>query len=50
MTTLIKNGTIITAAETYQADILVEKEIIRLIGKTCPPRPEAWSSTRQANS
>ncbi len=33
MATLIKNGTLITASETYQADILVENETITLIGK-----------------
>ena len=32
MHTLIKNGTLITASETFQADILVENEQIRLIG------------------
>lgn len=32
MATLIKNGTLITAGETYQADILVEGEKISLIG------------------
>ena len=33
MATIIKNGTLITASETYQADILVENETITLIGK-----------------
>ena len=33
MPTLIKNGTLITASETYQADILIETEQIKLIGK-----------------
>lgn len=33
MTTLIKNGTLITASETYEADILIEDERISLIGK-----------------
>jgi dihydropyrimidinase len=33
MTTLIKNGTLITASETFQADILIEDEKISLIGK-----------------
>jgi dihydropyrimidinase len=33
MATLIKNGTLITASETYAADILVEEEKISLIGK-----------------
>src|SRR5512139_3511099 len=33
MNTLIKNGTLITAAETFKADILIEDEKISLIGK-----------------
>ena len=33
MPTLIKNGTLITASETFQADILIENEKIKLIGK-----------------
>ncbi len=33
-TTLIKNGTIITAADTFKADILIEGEQIRLIGSS----------------
>jgi dihydropyrimidinase len=33
MATLIKNGTLITASETFQADILVEQEKIELIGR-----------------
>ena len=33
MTTIIKNGTLITASETYQADILIEGEQISLIGQ-----------------
>ena len=33
MATLIKNGTLITASETFEADILIENEIISLIGK-----------------
>jgi dihydropyrimidinase len=33
MTLLIKNGTIITASETFQADILVENEKIAVIGR-----------------
>jgi dihydropyrimidinase len=33
MATLIKNGTLITASETFQADILIESETISLIGK-----------------
>ena len=33
MPTLIKNGTLITASDTFQADILVEGEQIKAIGK-----------------
>src|SRR5919107_982797 len=33
MTTLIKNGTLITASETFEADLLIEGEKISLIGK-----------------
>ncbi len=33
MATLIKNGTLITASETYKADILIENEKIALIGE-----------------
>ncbi len=33
MATLIKNGTLITACETFQADILIEGETISQIGK-----------------
>lgn len=33
MAVLIKNGTLITASETYQADILIEGEKISLIGR-----------------
>src|SRR5512143_2386941 len=33
MATLIKNGTLITASETFEADILIEGEQIKLIGK-----------------
>ena len=33
MTTLIKNGTIITATDTYKADILVKNGIISEIGR-----------------
>lgn len=40
-TTLIKNGTIITAADTFKADILIEGEQIRLIGASLSAPPEA---------
>ncbi len=33
MATLLKNGTLVTATETYEADILVEGEKIALIGR-----------------
>ncbi len=33
MATLIKNGTIVTAADTYQADVLIEDGKISLIGR-----------------
>src|SRR4026209_627406 len=33
MATLIKNGTLITALETFEADILIDGEPISLIGK-----------------
>jgi dihydropyrimidinase len=33
MATLIKNGTLITASETFEADILIEDDKISLIGK-----------------
>jgi dihydropyrimidinase len=33
MSTLIKNGTLITASETFQADILIENETISQIGE-----------------
>ena len=33
MATLIKNGTLLTASETFEADILIEGEQIELVGK-----------------
>ena len=36
MGTIIKNGTIVTASDTYQADILIEGEQITLIGRNLP--------------
>lgn len=36
MSTLIKNGRIITATDDYVADILIEKETIKAIGKDLP--------------
>jgi dihydropyrimidinase len=41
MTTLIKSGILITAAETYPADILIEGEKISAIGKDLPAPPQA---------
>jgi dihydropyrimidinase len=40
-TTLIKNGTLITADETVKADVLIEGERIRLIGPSLDAPPEA---------
>lgn len=40
MTLLIKGGTLITAAETYQADILVEGETILQIGRELQTPPD----------
>ncbi len=37
MSTLFKNGTIITAADMYKADVLVEGETISLIGRDLNP-------------
>ena len=42
MGTLFKNGTIVNAAETIQADILVEGEQIVLIGKNLPKIMIGW--------
>ena len=36
MTTLFKNGTIVTAADTYQGDLLVDGEHIAAIGRDIP--------------
>ena len=40
-TTLIKNGTLITAADTFKADVLIEGEQIRLIGENLSAPPDA---------
>jgi dihydropyrimidinase len=46
MATLIKNGTLITASETFKADILVEGEQISLIGKNLThPNAEVIDAT-----
>ena len=36
MKTVIKNGTIVTASDTYQADVLIDGEQIALIGRNLP--------------
>src|SRR4026208_2445497 len=33
MTTLVKNGTVVTAADRYQADLYIDKGVITLIGQ-----------------
>lgn len=40
MSLLIQNGTIVTAAETYTADIYIEKESIRAIGNKLPHKAD----------
>src|SRR5262245_28786460 len=46
MATLIKNGTLITASETFEADILMEGETISLIGKNLQhPNAEVIDAT-----
>lgn len=37
MKTLIQNGTIVTASETFQADVLIEDEIISAVGRNLDP-------------
>ncbi|MCM2257947.1 MAG: amidohydrolase family protein, partial [Vicinamibacteria bacterium] len=32
-TTLVKNGTIVTASDRYEADIYIDKGVVSLIGK-----------------
>ena len=36
MTTLIKNGTVVTAGDTFRADILIDGEKVKLIGQNLP--------------
>jgi len=36
MTTLIKNGTIVTAGDTFQADVLIDGEKITMLGQDLP--------------
>src|SRR5687767_13713971 len=46
MATLIKNGTLITASETFEADILMEGEAISLLGKNLQhPNAEVIDAT-----
>lgn len=40
MKTLIKNGTVVTASDSYRADILIDGETIALVGPTLP-QPDA---------
>ena len=40
MTTLIKNGTLVTASETFEADLSIEGEKIALIGRGLPVRAD----------
>jgi dihydropyrimidinase len=35
-TTLVKNGTIVTASDRYEADVYIDKGVITLIGKSLP--------------
>ena len=32
-TTLVKNGTVVTASDRYQADIYIDKGVVTLIGQ-----------------
>lgn len=36
MTTLIKNGTVVTAGDTFKADVLIEDEKVALMGQNLP--------------
>src|SRR4051812_44359905 len=40
MTTLIKNGRIITATDDYVADVFVDGEIIKMIGRDLPVKAD----------
>src|SRR5271157_5497158 len=40
MTTLIRNGTLVTAQETRQADVLIEGERISQVGADITPGPD----------
>lgn len=41
-TTLIKNGMLITATDTFKSDVLIEGEQIRLIGESLSAPPDAF--------
>jgi len=47
--TLITTGTIVTAADTYKADVLVVDEKVAMIGKGLKPRGRS-ASTRQGST
>ena len=40
MTTLIKNGRIITATDDYIADVFIDGETVKMIGKDLPVRAD----------
>src|SRR5215208_478081 len=40
MTTIIRNGTLVTASETFQADVLIEGEQIVALGQDLEVGPE----------
>jgi len=46
MDLIIKNGTIVTATETYQADIGIEGGVIALIGQPSLFPPQLWGGKR----
>ena len=51
MATLIKNGTLITASETFEADILIDGETISRIGKNLQhPGEDAIDATGKFNT
>ena len=49
-TTLVKNGTIVTASDRYEADIYIDKGVITLIGRGPDDARPTPSSTRPASS
>ena len=42
MSLLIKNGRIVTATDDYVADIFIEGEVIKAIGKDLPVKAAKW--------